>query len=344
MVDQRWRFGGVGASDIAATVSGKYGGAFRVVAERIGVDVPGRDVIDEVDAVRGHTWEPFLADGVHVHSGGRLWVVGEQTEMEHPENRRFRCTLDGFVADRDECSVDDVDGVVEFKSRLVWGPWAWEYWLPQVQWQLFVSGLPRGLLVVGTIDVDYDLETGDSREFVSGVKYVWVDADGGVQEQLVGVGEWLLDHVDRGVLPPADGEGALPYVKQVYGVKPVAGSKVDLSSVRWEVERLVELRDLRRKVENELDAVEAVVRDRIGVAHEGWAGEWRVRCGNPRRAFTKQSERDLMDMEPEIAERFKVVGVDKERLRRELPDTFDAYRFVHPHRALTVKKMEVENE
>ena len=56
-----WRKGGITATDVADAAQGTYGGAYGVVARKLGLIT-----VEQNNAMRrGHIWQPRIADAVH---------------------------------------------------------------------------------------------------------------------------------------------------------------------------------------------------------------------------------------------------------------------------------------
>ena len=98
-----WRKGGITATEVADAWCGTYGGAYTVVARKLGRIAPPQQTA-AMD--RGHRWQETVADAVHALTG--QYVVGEETWCEHVDNARHRATVDGFLAPMADCSIDDV--------------------------------------------------------------------------------------------------------------------------------------------------------------------------------------------------------------------------------------------
>lgn len=367
-----WRRAGIGASDIARAATGRYGGAAAVVADKLGIDTG--DTIDPALADRGHRWERPVADVVHAITG--LYVAGEQLWLRHRTDDRWRCTPDGLLIPTPEASMADVVAGLEVKTT---GPraGAWDYYLAQCQWAMFVAGLPRWLLAVATIDQDYDVRTGQLTETATRIEVRWIDADPAEQARLVELGEWLWDHVQRGVLPEPAGPEALPAVKAA-NARPCtncdgsghvtndddigAWSCVLCGASGWDAEpkatadiddlaALIERREalaaLIKAGDDERRTIEAQIRHRMGDAMEAVTsdGRWRVRCGAPVRKFTDRSEADFIDLYGTRAAELGLLrtSIDRDLAKQLMPDEYDALRVATPDRRLTVKDLQANH-
>lgn len=330
---------GIGASDVAKAATGRYGGATAVVAEKLGIEV-GRPISPEL-ADRGHRWEQPIADGVHAHYG--LFVAGEQMSMRHPVEPRWRCTVDGLLLPAPSAPLSEVVAGLEIKTRGPSAPWAWDYWLAQCQWSMLVTARPRWLLAIATIDEDWDLSTANLTEVVSGVSYRWVDVDQAEGERLAYLARWLWEHVERGELPEPTDAGALPYVKAANATADVEAPAPNIDDLAELVERRERLQVAMREAEAEARTIEAQLRHRLGQATEAATsdGRWRVRCGQPVRRFTAQSEADFLHLYGDQAEAEGLVvrALDRDRAKAAMPDEYDALRLATPDRRLTVKDL-----
>jgi plasmid stabilization system protein ParE len=329
----------LGASDLAKAATGRYGGAAAAVAEKLGI------VADEIDpglADRGHRWEQPIADGVLAHYG---LYVAEQVMLTAKDNPRHGCTADGLLVPSPEATMADVVAGLEVKTRAPRAS-AWDYYRAQSQWSMRVSGLGRWLLAVATIDTDYDLRTGQISEQLTSVYYEWVNRDDYEIGRLIDLADWLWDHVERGVLPDPTDAGALPYVKAAnMAVDPTATA--DLDDLADLIERREQLRAAAKTAEAEEKTIEAKIRHRMGEATEAVAaGRWRVRCGNPVRKFTSQSEADFLELygaeAAELGVTSTVTVLDRDKAKAEMADQYAALRMVTPDRRLTVKDLRPE--
>lgn len=334
---------GLGASDMGKAETGRYGGAVAVVAEKLGI------VADEIDpalADRGHRWEQPIADGVHAHTG--MVVAGEQMRLTHKTEPRHYCHPDGLLVPAGApLDLSHVEAGLEIKTRDARGPWPWDYWTIQSQWAMHVSGLPRWLLAVATIDTDHDVRTGQLTEMATGVTYRWIDADPYHHEHLLELAAWLWDHVERGQLPEPTDAGGLPYIKAA-NASANANAVADIDDLAELIARREQLRVAAKVADEEEHTIEAKIRHRMGEATEAVTtdGTWRVRCGNPVRKFTSQSEADFLELHraraTELGLLRTVEVLDRNRVKAEMPDEYDALRIATPQRALTVKNLRPE--
>jgi predicted phage-related endonuclease len=331
----------LGASDLAKAATGRYGGAAAAVAEKLGI------VADEIDpalADRGHRWEQPIADGVLAHYG--LYVVGEQMMLTAKDEPLHGCTADGLLVPTPEASWDAVVAGLEVKTRAPRAASAWDYYRAQSQWSMRVSGLNRWLLAVATIDDDYDIRTGQISEQLKSVYYEWVDRDDYEIGRLLGLADWLWDHVERGVLPDPTDANALPYIKAAnIAADPSATANID--DLYYFIERREQLRAAAKTAEAEERTIEAQIRHRMGEATEAVAaGRWRVRCGNPVSKFTSQSEADFLELygaeAAELGVTNTVTVLDRDKAKELMADQYAALRMVTTDRRLTVRDLRPE--
>ena len=369
------RSGFLGASDIAKAWTGRYGGAASVVAEKIGL--VASDINPEL-ADRGHRWEPGIAAGIEAHTGLYVAAAGpEQIRLQHRDDPRWCCTPDGLLMPTPEGGLGDVVAGQETKTRGPHAPWAWDYWLAQPQWSMYVSGLPRWLLVVATIDQDYDPSTGQSTEMLTSITYRWVEADPYTQGQMLELAEQLWSHAEARTLPEPTDAAALPFIKAANATAgqtcPTCGgtglhtgpgrrkwcagcdgaglANIDeppelsdeLSAL---IARRESLLEARKKAEAEADLIEAKLRAAIGEATEVRTtdGAYRVRCGLPTRRFTSASEADFLELHLDKAIELGLTRtvLDKDRAKELMPEEYDALRIATPDRRLTVKNLRPE--
>ncbi len=323
-----WRRGGIGASDVACAVTGEYGGAYGVVADKRGYEA--EDGNDDVKA-RGHRWEHPLADALLQTHG--LYVIGEQMWAEHPDRPTHRATVEGFVHWQPEAHPDEVDDLLEIKTTNLHQPPKWWYYLTQTQWQMHVTGTSRTLLIVATVD-DAAAET--PMELDS-IRYRWILRDQAVIDRLVSLADELWAHVQAKTWPePSDGS-VLAYVKAA-NAKATDGAEADIDPVAGLIAEYQELRERFKHAESVLKTTEAKIRQAMGEATEAKTsdGRWRVRVGQPVHKFTKAAEADALDLYPDYGR----ISLDLERFKAEQPDLYEALRRPTNHRIMTIKDME----
>ncbi|MEM9611252.1 MAG: YqaJ viral recombinase family protein, partial [Actinomycetota bacterium] len=155
-----WRRAGIGASDVAGILGiSPFASPYSVWASKVhSVDA------EETEPMRwGHLLEDAIADEFAVRTG--LHVSHAQEWAQHPDRSWARCTLDRKVFD--DVGGTDPLGELEIKttSARAWetfGDELPEYYLAQVMWQLFVTGLERAW--VATLVGGQRLHIGDPIE------------------------------------------------------------------------------------------------------------------------------------------------------------------------------------
>ena len=215
-----FRASGITATDVAKAASGSYGGAFAVVAQKLDL-LPPAEWNERMD--RGSRWEETIADLVHIAT--RYYVVGEQTLCQHRLHGHHRATVDGFLAAMAEASFDDIEAVIESKTRGVEVRPNWPMWSCQVQWQLHTTGLTSALLAEAVID--------DSDDTLVALKLHWIDRDEYEIERLVGIAEMLWSHIQAGTLPDPDTATALDSVKAVHATAASGAPSESASKADW---------------------------------------------------------------------------------------------------------------
>lgn len=322
-----WRRGGTGASDIAASVTGHFGGDVKVVARKIGA---APDDISPGLADRGKRWEQPLADALLATHG--LHAIGEQVWAEHPERPRDRATVEGFLYHKPEASIDDVDTLFEIKTRGLSAPWRWDYWTTQTHWQMHVTGMARCLLIVATIN---DAETDPARQ-LRGIEYRWIERDDHLIERLVVEADRLWSYVEARQLPePSDGS-ALEFVREAYATT-AADATADLDPVVDDIATFAELKVRAKAADDALKLAEAKIRTAMAEATEAVTsdGRWRVRVGEPIAKFTRDSEADALQLYPDYG---KTV-LDRERFKNHRRDDYELLKRPTSDRRLTIKEM-----
>lgn len=313
-----WRRAGITATDVADAYAGTYGGAYSVVARKLGLEV----VEHNAEMQRGHDWQPVIADAVHTLTG--MFVVGEETWCEHADDDRWRATVDGFLAPEAEVSIDDVTAVLEIKTRGTHTRPNRDRWHTQMQWQCMATNLPRALLAEATIDDD----AGECR----GVRLEWVEADPDLQAQLVDLAETIYEHVQAGTLPDPDTPSALDSVKQVTAHADADADVVDLGDIAEDVARFDAIKAALKTVSDEKDLLEARIRNTLGEATKGHLDGFRVSLSQPVRKLTAAAEAELLAAHPEYA----MPALDRKRVKAEDPDLYEAFTRPVGARRLTV--------
>jgi predicted phage-related endonuclease len=316
----QWRLFGITASDIARARSGRYGGRYGVVADKLGLT----EQAETTDAmIRGLRWEDAVADAVHALTG--MHVVGEQTWCEHLDHPWRRATVDGFLSPLAEATMDDVTAGLEIKTHGTMVRQSWDYWLPQVQWQMHVTGTPRTLVAAAEIDDNVD-------ELVA-LRFRWVDFDPFEVDDLVVLAEEIWEHVQAKTLPEPDTASALDVVKQVHVAADNDADTVDLSDLADDVRRLGEIKAAVKAVTDERDLLEARIRDRLAAATKGTTPDgWRISLSKPALVLTAEAEAELLAARPDLGR----LVLDRDKAKADAPDLYEAARQPVGARRLTV--------
>lgn len=316
-----WRRGGITATEVADAANGTYGGAYGVVARKLGMIV-----VEQNDAMRrGHRWQPKIADAVHALT--ELVVVGEETWCEHPDDPRWRATVDGFLAPFDDViAVDDLFGVIEVKTRGVGVRPNRDRWADQVQWQLFVTNLPAGLIADAIID--------DADDTLVSLHLSELKADPLRQSLLLGYAEQMWSHVQAGTLPEPTDPSALDDVKTIHAVS-ATDVDVDLTELADDVARFVAIKDAVKQVTEERDLLEARIRAAVGESTHGLCDRYRVTVSAPRRVMTSELEAQLLEAHPEWAKK----ALDKTAVKKADKALYEAHTAPVGARTITIKEL-----
>lgn len=300
-----WRLAGVTASDIAAAVTGSYGGLYGVVAKKRGLYIDDRNIAQKD---RGHRWEPAVTAAVEALTG--LWVCGEQIGIEHDRDPRWKATPDGLLStEQYEPTGATLEALLEVKSTGVGQPAKWDYYQAQVEWSLMVSGLPRALIALATID--------DSDDTIRDLRFRWVDADHWTAEAYVEIAETIWQHVEDGTLPDPDGAEALDIVKAVTSRADAAVDAVDLTDLEDTISVRDEWKAEKARLEKAIDHADAIIRARLGPATKGrTAGGWKVSLSEPAKILTDGGKAWLLEQRPDCG----VLELDRRRLEADDPD------------------------
>ena len=313
-----WRKGGITATEVADAANGTYGGAYEVVAHKLGL-LPPVEVNDAMQ--RGTRWQERIADAVHSLTG--FFVVGEETWCEKHDNPMVRATVDGFLAESSEAEIDDVLGVVEIKTRGVNVHPPRGRWFDQVQWQLLATGLPVGIVAEVAID--------DSEDTFRSMAIHEVEADEMRQAVLLEVALQLWAHVTYETLPEPDA-GSLDAVKQVHS--EASGAQVDLTDMADDVSRLAKVKTALKEVDDEAKTIEARIRDRMADATEGVCDGYVVKVSEPTRVLTDAAEDALVEAWPD----YVVPKLDRARFKKELKDVYAAHTAPVGARRFSIKE------
>lgn len=309
------------ASNIARAASGKYGGAYGVVAEHLGlVERPGQNAA----MARGHRLEPIVTTATETLTG--LYIVGEQQWCQHPDHPEWRATVDGFASPNAAPTIEDCTHVVEVKTRGAGLRPPWDYYSAQVQWQMLVTGIPETLLA----EAEYD----DTEERVLSLRLHIVPADELAQIELMDLAEFLLGHMRNGTTPDPDA-GALDMVKAATSVVDPSAEVVDLTEYAADVRRLAELKQSMKDDEAEAKGIEARLRNLVGAATKGMCDGYELTIGRPRRVLTPDAEAKLLAERPDLA---KTV-IDRDLAKAEARNLYEAHLTPTGARALNIKEI-----
>lgn len=321
-----WRRGGITATEVADAANGTYGGAYGVVARKLGLITVEQNAAMQ----RGHDWQPRIADAVHALTG--LFVVGEETWCQNSDDPMIRATVDGFVSPVDTASFADCVGVLEVKTRGKGVRPNRDRWADQVQWQLLAAGLERGILAEAVID-----DAADPADSVCDALYLSeIEADPFRQELLLSLAVDLWASFQMGELPEPSDPSALDDVKAVHGGVP-DGDKVDLSDLAEEVERFHRIKAAVKEVSDERDLLEARIREAIGDAPGGTSDRFAVTVSKPRQVMTAELEAQLLAARPDLG--VHQIVLDKALVKKQEPDLYDAHRAPIGARTLTIKEL-----
>lgn len=320
-----WRKGGITASDIAMAVSGRYGGAYAVVARKLDL-LPAQEQTDAMR--RGLEFEERIQTAAEVLWG--LRIVGEQTLIQHQYRPEFRATLDGMAVPHgiEEPTIDDVTHGVEVKTRGENVPAAWDYWKPQTQWQMLCSGLPRTLLAEAVCGSD-----DEGEDTIVALKLHVEEADADYQALLVEIADDLLRRIAEHDLPEPDA-GALELVKQVTADVADTTEVVDLSELADDVARLGDVKQAMKLAKVEVDTIEARIRSAIGSNTDGETDTHIVKVSRPRQVLTDAGAAKLLAERPDLAK----PAVDTDRAKAEAKALYESLREPVGARALTIKE------
>lgn len=324
-----WRLAGITASDVSNAYTGRYGGAYGVVAAKLGL-VPPPEVTERME--RGHRWEQTIADGVHVLHG--YYVMGEQAWCENTDHPRHRATVDGMLAVEPEATLDDIEALLETKTTGKEVRASWDAWKIQCQWQMWCTGVRRVLIARAVIDDDTD-------ELLD-LNFRWVDRDDRLIADLVDLANELWGHVQARTLPDPDTPTALDIVKTVTATvdEEQAGEVVDLSDLYSDAVRFEELKTLVPQLTSEKEQLDALLRSRLGGATKGTAPGFDITLSKPRRVLTDEGEAAVLAARPDLG---KTV-LDRDRAKSEAKTLYEGAREAIGARVLTIKPAKEQPE
>lgn len=199
----------------------------------------------------GHRAEPMLADWF-ADAHDPLRVVGAQRSVTHPDFPHHRATLDGLVV---EGAGSDPIGVWEAKTTGRADNAFWQRVEPQVQWQMWVTGLDRAWV---TVLADRSCS---HRELVRDD-----DTIARIREAV----EAFWWHVEVDVAPPVDDTEATADALGAAWPDPDPEASVELPDEL--VATLANLRQQRKELDGELRLLENEVKALLGDATAGTVG------------------------------------------------------------------------
>lgn len=280
-----WRKKGITASNVASDLTGKYGGAYGVVADKLGLAQPEVKKAQQGDYDRGHAWEPKLTKIVEILTP--YLVVGAEARIEG-SNPIHRCTPDGFLIDPETLeaaggvpSVELCDAGVEFKTVRSGQDWQWDYWKAQIQWQMHCSGMRQTLLVVAVTDHDNEGLAG------GGIRPFWIERDDDMIAFLVELADAMWAQVQTGELPVPDTASALPLVRWQTRFADSKSTKVDLSEHAELLERILAIKDSTSAAKKEREHKQAVLTAVMGGATFGETATATVTYSEPNAKGTR---------------------------------------------------------
>ena len=313
-----WRKGGVTATEVANAATGAYGGMYEVVARK-------RDLLPPVEQTnameRGQRWQETIADAVHALTG--LYVVGEETWCEHAAQPMHRATVDGFLAPKPDCTIDDLTHILEIKTTGVGVRHNYTRTEAQVQWQMYVTGIPHAVIAVATID--------DADDTFVGMRLHRIDADEFAQAELVAAADEIIRHIEAGTLPEPDTATALDAVKAVHMVPQT--ETVDLADHAAQIDELHELKAQIKACSSRADLLEAQIREAVGDATAGVCEGFKVSVSQPAATLTRDAEAEILRERPDLG---KVV-LDRDKAKAEAPELYESHRRPLGARRLTIK-------
>lgn len=248
------------ATDIAKAVTGRYGGAYAAVLDKL---EPEPDTEPTAAMQRGLDAETAIARAVEALTG--LTVTGEQRVAHHPDRPEFMATLDGELADSTAAVVAGLE--IKTAARDI----AWDYYETQIQWQQFVTGVPVTILAVGRY------ADRDGIEVLTDLKLRSVSADPDVHMQLRDIADRLYGYVTSRLLPPPDGSKfTSDLVRSRWRTADLDADPVDLADLQDLIEERAAIKERLDADKTAVTAIESTIIDRLGTATDGTVDGWRV--------------------------------------------------------------------
>lgn len=293
-----WRARGLGASDIPALLRlSNFQSPWSLWASKVGL-LPATEQTQRQRI--GHVLEAAIAQLFHEETG--LHVGGEQTWCTSAKHSWARATVDGFVVEafekEDGGYYGDPIGVLEIKTD---GGRPTEELPPrvlaQVQWQLYVTDLPRAW--VATLYSGFQFRVHDVRRDEQDIAFMVERAE-----------RFWVDHVLTGEPPEVDGSDATTDAIAAVWPHHETGKAVDIPADL--LLRRADLKEAVKAYKAELDEVENVIRALLEDAETGLVG------GQPALTYRTQTRS----------------GIDSKALQRDFPDAYEACRTSTTHRVL----------
>lgn len=301
-----WRRNGIGASEIAGIMGqSPWSSPWSIWAHKVGLLKDTND--GGTDSMQfGTDLEPVIAAWFTRETG--LYVAGEQTWGVEPDLKWARATLDGFVSE----SGNGTEPVGVFEAKYD-GDSPWEtvpaHYVMQVQWQMFVTGLPHAWLACMHLPFGrpafqvYEVERDDSL----------------ISEMRTAGERFWKQHVVTGDPPATDGHQATTAaLRDVYGD---AGDARDVRTVTVDTEAAVNiLRVLKaqaKDVKTEIAELENAVKAELADCTEGVDGDGQL----------------IVSWRPQTANR-----LDTKRLRADHAELADGYMTESTSRVLRLPK------
>ena len=313
-----WRKGGITATDVADAINQTYGGAYSVVARKLGlVKVEHTAAMD-----RGHRWEQRIADAAGIMLG--LHIVGEQAWCQHHDEPLWRATIDGLLATAAEINIEDCLGLLEVKTIGMGVTPKRERWVDQTQWQMFVTDMPMAIIAEVRID--------DTDDSFQSLKFHRVEANPFRQAELEQCARELWEHIEAETLPTPVAT-SLDDVKKL--ANPTSTDVVDLEPFAEKVRRFHEIKAAIKDVEAERDLLEVEIRTALGEAKKGKCDGFSVSQSARIRTLTADAKRSLAARFPDCA----VVALDLDAMKASYPKELDAAKTPTGAPRLTIKEI-----
>ncbi len=184
---------GIGASDVAAILGlSPWNTPYALYAEKVGLvplDAPGTEAMEF-----GLRAEPMLRAYFEDRTG--LRVIGEQTNVVHPDHAWAKATLDGYAVEHGTDDPELAVAVVEFKSTAD-AEWTEvpAHYACQATWQMFVTGAEA--VMFGVLHLAFGRPTFRIYEFKRDESDIAYVADR--------CRRFWYDHISMGIPPEVDG-------------------------------------------------------------------------------------------------------------------------------------------